>query len=112
MVSFPGEMPVFTRGMMRILIFVGRFLLAFVLLGYISLAIDFDAIVLIWRDLNLLWILLACLLIVAVRVITALRWHVLLMAEGITSSLLTLIRIVFVSMFVGYLLPGTFGPDL
>ena len=60
-----------------------------------------------WR-----WVVVACAIIAGLRVIMSMRWQVVLASHEIHVSLWELIRITFISMFIGQFLPGSIGPDV
>ncbi|MGI9237412.1 MAG: lysylphosphatidylglycerol synthase domain-containing protein, partial [Woeseiaceae bacterium] len=64
-----------------------------------------EAIQLVGRS-NLLLLALAALVLLSVRIVTALRWFVLLRAYGVDITYWAVLRITFVSTAVGQFIPG------
>lgn len=83
-----------------------RVILSGVLLTAILSTVDIGEAIQLVGQSDLLLLSLAALLLLAVRVVTALRWFVLLRAYGVEISYLAVLRITFVSTAVGQFIPG------
>ncbi|MDX1763012.1 MAG: lysylphosphatidylglycerol synthase transmembrane domain-containing protein [bacterium] len=98
--------------MKKTLAFILRLLVALGLLFILARSIDLAEAVRLTKEMNLIWAGLAFLLIMGLRVIMAIRWKVILNSQMMVIPLGYLIRITYISMSVGQLLPGGVGPDL
>ena len=64
------------------------------------------------RNAQYRWVVLGILAYVVVEVAAALRWHVLLMAQGIHLNFLRLSGLFLIGMFYNQFLPGGTGGDI
>lgn len=98
--------------MKRKLTFILRLSVAAGLLFILARSIDLEKAVRLTKEMNLYWVGLAFVLIMGLRVIMAIRWKVILNSQKMAVPIGELIRITYISMSVGQLLPGGVGPDL
>ncbi len=98
--------------MKKSLTFILRLSVAAALLFLLARSIDLGEAVRLTKEMNLYWAGLAFLLIMGLRVIMAMRWKVILDSQKMAVPMGELIRITYISMSLGQLLPGGVGPDL
>ncbi len=82
------------------------------LLAILARSMDLDELGALLRRIAPAWLIPAGLVILLLRVVMAARWKSLLHAFAIHVSLLELVRVLFISMFMGYFLPGAIGMDV
>lgn len=63
-------------------------------------------------SIDLGWLAGGMLIIVGVRALNAIRWKIILAGEGIREGFWYLLRVIFISLFIGYFLPGVLGADV
>jgi uncharacterized protein (TIRG00374 family) len=68
--------------------------------------------VLLFKNINILYLILLLALITADRILMAYKWHLLLKVRDIGVSLTGAIRIYYIATFVGFFLPTTVGGDI
>ena len=88
-----------------------KFLVAIVCLGVIFQKIGFAEVAQHFTEISLPWFLGALTLGLANRFLMAWRWLILLRARSISATYLEIVRIIFISNFVGMLIPVSVGVD-
>lgn len=90
-----------------------RAAIAGLLLFALVRAVDPAQLASLWQSLHLGWLTGAVLVLVAIRILMAVRWHYILLPHGVQAKLGDIIAIIFISTSAGYLLPaGGFGVDV
>lgn len=89
-----------------------RLVFGVALLVYFIAQIGVDGLMEQLRSADPGWVGAAFVIMIAVRILMAMRWHCVLASQGIEVSLLEIVRITFVAIFVGRFLPGTVGSDV
>lgn len=95
----------------RTRMFLFRLFLGLGLFAWLALLVDWGRIAELLLAAEPWSLLGAFLLIVATRPLTALKWHVLVHAKQLHPPYLFLLRVVFVSNFLGVFLPTGLGGD-
>ena len=83
-----------------------RLILSGGLLTAILMAINVDEAIQLVGQSNLFLLAVAALVLLTVRIVTALRWFVLLRAYGVEIPYSAVLRITFISTAVGQFIPG------
>jgi uncharacterized protein (TIRG00374 family) len=89
-----------------------RILVSGVLLVAIVSTLNIKEILAVSAKADMLWLLMALMITLLIRVMTAVRWQVILTTYRLPVSLRELIPIIFVSNTLGHLLPGGVGADI
>lgn len=97
----------------KITIFIFKVLISIILIIYLFSIrkIDISQVFLSLKRVNFFWLIMGFILLVVGRLITALRWQVLLSAQKIQVPLKTLMISLFVANFFNLFLPSTIGGD-
>ena len=91
---------------------VARVLITLVLLAFLLSRVEGEAVLLAIRQAKGGYVLLAVLLYLGAILSNALKWGVLLRAQGVDVPWSALLRYTFVGLFFNNLLPGAVGGDL
>jgi uncharacterized protein (TIRG00374 family) len=87
--------------------------IAAILLFVLIRAVDPGDLAGLWRSVQLGWVAGAVAILVAIRILMAVRWRYILLPHGVDARLSDIIAIIFISTSAGYLLPaGGFGVDV
>ena len=81
------------------------------LVGVFCLFVNWDALKVQLLEIRWAWVLVACLPHLANRTLGAPKWQILLRAQRLSFPYTSLIRVLWVSNFLGYFLPTTIGGD-
>ena len=89
-----------------------RLAISFALLGLLLSQIDFAAVPQVLRNANP-WLVLACVFLVAGgRILVAYRWHLLVRIANPAVGFGRLLRLTFVSIFLGFAAPGAVAVEV
>jgi len=91
---------------------VGRSVVGAALLLYLGVRIDWAALGAALADLRVPWALLGLLVLLAIRLAAARRWHMLIRAQFPGHRALDTLRMIFVSDFLAHFLPYGVGGDM
>lgn len=89
-----------------------RFLVTIILLGILSLQINFKEVSSILIGLEKLPLIIAIFLVFGSIVLSAYKWQLLLVARGWQLSLISLTKVYFVGLFANNFLPSSIGGDM
>lgn len=94
---------------------LGRWLrigLSFGLLGFLLAQVDLGQALEAVAEARLDLLLAACAILLGSRLIAAVRWYLLLCGRHVAVTLPAVFRLMFVSNFVGYFMPGSIGVEV
>jgi len=89
-----------------------QLLVSIILLIIIISWVDFSQVINALKNVNYLFLILALIVFTIDRIIMAVKWNLLLKVKKIKISLYDVIKIYYISNFVGFILPTTVGTDL
>jgi uncharacterized protein (TIRG00374 family) len=89
-----------------------RTCIATLILVVIATQIDCRKVAVALQDVMLLPLFMAFLLFLLNRVLSALKWNILLLRGGVNAGVCELIKVMFVSMFLGTMIPSGMGVDI
>lgn len=95
----------------KALIFTGKILFTIAALYFVGRKINLSDLQTLFFQLDYRWIVIAFLLLITSKVISALRCYLLLKAIGLNLSIYDNIRLYFIGMYYNTLLPGSVGGD-
>lgn len=101
-----------SRPYLKKLLFAGRLSLSCVILVYLITFIDFERFTFLATHLQPVYVLGACLLLLLVHLVVAIRWSLLLQHFGIRQSIMDSWRYYMISSFYSIVLPGVIGGDV
>jgi uncharacterized protein (TIRG00374 family) len=97
--------------MKKYLIFFVRCLVSISLIWYLLSRVEFSAVFASIKSANLLWLVLSFITLGIGKILTSVRWQLLLNAQGVSIRLLSLIASVYIGQFFNSFLPTTVGGD-
>lgn len=99
-----------TKGYRKIQLMI-RVVVSVLLLGLILGRVDYAQLSALLPSLSPLLVLAAFCLLLSDRIIMSHRWHILMKAKGFNIPFLHIVRIYFVSAFLGLFMPSSVAPD-
>ena len=88
-----------------------QFLIGAILIAILTYWIDIEQVRTSFKQANIYYLFFALLLTIANRIFMPVKWRSLLNAKGINLPLFYIIKIYFISSFLGIFLPPTVGAD-
>ncbi len=96
----------------RIALQFGRLALSAVLLGYLSLYVDWNEFTSMFANADWSWAVWVLLALIADRLLAAFKWNVLLRAIAVRISTLKVALIYLIAQFWGFFLPSSLSIDI
>lgn len=92
--------------------FVLRLLLSSALIAFVSTKIDFGMVAELLGSIKITFLLLGLFLIFIERVLFAFKWNLLLATKGLSIPLRKILKIYYMSNFIGTFLPSSIGVEV
>lgn len=97
--------------MKKYLIFFVRCLVSISLIWYLLSRVEFSAVFASIKSADPLWLVLSFITLGIGKILTSVRWQLLLNAQGVSIRLISLIASVYIGQFFNSFLPTTVGGD-
>lgn len=97
--------------MKKYLIFIVRCLVSISLIWYLLSRVEFSAVFTSIKSAQPLWLVLSFVTLGIGKILTSVRWQLLLNAQGVSFRLVSLIASVYIGQFFNSFLPTTVGGD-
>ena len=101
-----------TSGRKRALLLILRVFATLLLVGIVLYTVPLGEVWSALRGMNLVWMLWALAVELAMRVVSILRWHLLLPPAGVRQSFMATLRLGFIALFYNNFMPSTVGGDV
>jgi glycosyltransferase 2 family protein len=89
-----------------------RIICAVIIMILLFRMVDVTKLRYLFKEIDMSWVWLSCLLIILLRIIMAVRLQFILKVNKVNLSLKEIINVTFISMFFGYIFPGSAGADV
>jgi uncharacterized protein (TIRG00374 family) len=98
--------------MKKNLFFVAKLAVSITLLAYLISIVDFNATLARLRDIKVEFAVIAFFISIGMVMLSALKWKIILRADGIETPYLSLLQSYYIGNFLGLFLPSAFGGDI
>lgn len=98
--------------MKKTLFFVAKLTISVSLLAYLVSIVDFNATLARLRDIEVGFAVIAFFISIGMVMLSALKWKIILRADGLDAPYLSLLQSYYIGNFLGLFLPSAFGGDI